>query len=82
VWNEPTHAFRAAVAGSGQAAAGTAVAVALYNALRTGQAMAAPVPDPGRVNVGVCAAYLPGGEASCRWATDPRGAGLAIGSNN
>ena len=50
-WNEPTHAFRAAVAGSGQEAAGTAVALALYNALRSGQAMAAPVPDPGRVNV-------------------------------
>lgn len=82
VWNEPTHAFRAAVAGSGQAAAGTGVAVALYNALRTGQAMAAPVPDPGRVNVGVCSQYLPEGEASCRWATDPRGAGLASGSSS
>jgi len=82
VWNEPTHAFRAAVAGSGQAAAATGVAMALYNALRTGQAMAAPVPEPGRVNVGVCAGYLPGGEASCRWATDPRGAGLASGSSH
>ena len=81
VWNEPTHAFRAAVAGSGQEAAGTAVAVAAYNTLRTGQAMSAPVPDPGRANVGACSQYLPDGEASCRWATDPRGAGLAIGSN-
>jgi gamma-glutamyltranspeptidase/glutathione hydrolase len=81
-WNDHTHAFRAAVAGSGQEAAGTAVAVALYNTLRTGQAMAAPVPDPGRANVGACSQYLPDGEASCRWATDPRGAGLAIGSNN
>jgi gamma-glutamyltranspeptidase/glutathione hydrolase len=78
-WNEPTHAFRAAVAGSGQEAAGTTVALALYNALRSGQAMAAPVPDPGRVNVATCSQYLPNGEASCRWATDPRGAGLAIG---
>jgi gamma-glutamyltranspeptidase/glutathione hydrolase len=81
-WNEPTHKFRAAVAGSGQVAAGTGVAVALYNALRTGQAMAAPVPDPGRVNVGTCSGYLPGGDSSCRWATDPRGAGLATGSSN
>jgi gamma-glutamyltranspeptidase/glutathione hydrolase len=78
-WNEPTHGFRVAVAGSGQAAAGTGVAVALFNALRTGQAMAAPVPDPGRVNVGTCSGYLPGGDSSCRWATDPRGAGLALG---
>jgi gamma-glutamyltranspeptidase/glutathione hydrolase len=78
-WNQPTHAFRAAVGGSGQAAAGTAVAVALYNTLRTGQAMPTPVPDPGRANVGACSQYLPDGDASCRWATDPRGAGLAIG---
>jgi gamma-glutamyltranspeptidase/glutathione hydrolase len=81
-WNEPTHAFRAAVGGSGQAAAGVGVAMALYNTLRTGQAMPAVVPDPGRVNVGGCNQYLPDGDASCRWATDPRGAGLAIGSNN
>ena len=53
--------------------------MALFNALRTGQAMAAPVPDPGRVNVGTCSGYLPGGDLSCRWATDPRGAGLALG---
>ncbi len=79
-WNEPTHGFRAAVAGSGQAAAGTAVAAALYNTLRTGQAMPTPVPDPGRANVGGCSLYLPEGDASCRWATDPRGAGLATGS--
>jgi gamma-glutamyltranspeptidase/glutathione hydrolase len=81
VWNEPTHAFRAAVAGSGQGAAGTAVAMALYNALRTGQAMSALVPDPGRVNVATCSQYLPDGDGSCRFATDPRGAGLATGSN-
>ena len=81
-WNEPTHSFRAVVAGSGQAAAGTGVAMALYNTLRTNQAMPALVPDPGRVNVAGCSLYLPDGDSSCRWATDPRGAGLAIGSNN
>ncbi len=81
-WNEPTKAFRAAVAGSGQAAAGTAVAVALINTLRSGQAMPAAVPEPGRANVGACSRYLPDGDASCRWATDPRGAGLAVGSSN
>lgn len=81
-WNQPTHAFRAAVAGSGQGAAGTAVAVGMYNTLRTGRPMSAPVPDPGRINVGACAAYLPGGEPSCGWATDPRSVGLATGSSN
>jgi gamma-glutamyltranspeptidase/glutathione hydrolase len=81
-WNEPTHAFRAAVAGSGQTAAGTGVAAALLNTLRSGQAMPVVVPDPGRVNVGACSQYLPGGDGTCRWATDPRGAGLAVGSNN
>ncbi len=79
-WNEPTHGFRAAVAGSGQGAAGTAVAVALYDSLHTGSTL--PVPDPGRVNVGACSQYLPGGDASCRWVADPRGAGLATGSSS
>jgi gamma-glutamyltranspeptidase/glutathione hydrolase len=81
-WNQPVHAFRAAVAGSGQRAAGVAVGLAMYNALRTGQALPVPPPDPGRVNTGVCNGYLPGGDSSCRWATDPRGAGLAIGGNH
>jgi gamma-glutamyltranspeptidase / glutathione hydrolase len=80
-WNEPTHAFRAAVGASGQRAAGTAAALAMINALRTGQAMAVQVADPGRVNVGVCPRYLPGGQASCGWATDPRGPGLAVSSS-
>jgi gamma-glutamyltranspeptidase/glutathione hydrolase len=80
-WNEPIHAFRAAVAGSGQRAAGAAVGVAMFNALRTNRPLAALPRDPGRVNVGNCSGYLPGGESSCAWATDPRGAGLAVGSN-
>lgn len=79
-WNEPIHAFRAAVAGSGQQAAGTAVAVAMFNTLRTQRPLPVPVPDPGRVNVGACSQYLPNGDRSCGWATDPRGAGLALGS--
>jgi len=79
-WNEPLHAFRAAVGGSGQAAAPLAAAAAMMNTLRTNQPMAVPVPDPGRANVIACSRYLPGSEGSCGWATDPRGAGLAIGS--
>ena len=40
-----------------------------------------PVPEPGRANMIGCPGYLPGAEASCGWDTDPRGAGLAVGSN-
>ena len=43
--------------------------------------MEQPVPDPGRANVIECNRLLPSEEGSCGWATDPRGAGLAIGSN-
>ncbi len=84
-WNNNLHAFRAAVGGSGQAAAPLAAAVALSEALADravpAQPMPVPVPDPGRANVIECTHYLPDANESCGWATDPRGAGLAIGSN-
>jgi gamma-glutamyltranspeptidase/glutathione hydrolase len=80
-WNDNIHAFRAAVGGSGQAGAPMAVAVGMLNALRTGQAMSAPVPDPGRANVISCADYLPGENGSCAWAADPREPGLAAGGS-
>ncbi len=80
-WNEPLHAFRAAVGGSGQEAASLAAAVAMFNTLRSNQPMPTPVPEPGRANVIACSRYLPDSAGSCGWATDPRGAGLAIGSN-
>ena len=79
VWNDNTHAFRAAAGGSGQAGAPMAVAVGLVNALHTSEAMSAPVPEPGRANVLTCSRYLPGENGTCRWAADPRGAGLAVG---
>lgn len=79
VWNENIHAFRAEAGGSGQAGAPMAVAVGLLNALRGSQPMPTPVPDPGRANVIACSRYLPGGEATCGWATDPREPGLAAG---
>jgi gamma-glutamyltranspeptidase/glutathione hydrolase len=78
-WNEHIHAFKAEAAGSGQAGAPMAVAVGLMNALRSGRAMGVPVPDPGRANVIVCDQYLPGDSNTCRWATDPRQPGLALG---
>jgi gamma-glutamyltranspeptidase / glutathione hydrolase len=81
VWNDHIHEFRAEAAGSGQAGAPMAVAVGLFNALRTGQAMSVPVPDPGRANVIVCDRYLPGDSNSCQWATDPRDPGLALGGS-
>ncbi len=84
-WNNNLHAFRAAVGGSGQAAAPLAAAVALVQALadrrNVANPMPAPVPDPGRANVIECTHYLPDAEGTCGWATDPRGAGLAVGSN-
>ena len=77
-------AFRAAVGGSGQAGAPVAAALALTQALAdTGAAahpLPVPAPDPGRANVIQCNAHLPGDSAACGWATDPRGAGLALGS--
>jgi gamma-glutamyltranspeptidase / glutathione hydrolase len=81
VWNANTRSFRAAAGGSGQAAAPLAVAVALINTLQTGQPMSVPVPDPGRANVIACAQYLPGENAACGWANDPRESGLAVGAN-
>lgn len=80
-WNGNVRGFRAAVAGSGQEGAPLAVAAGLNNALRGASAMPAPVPEPGRANVISCTRYLPGTESACTWATDPRGAGLAAGSN-
>lgn len=80
-WNKNVHKFRAAVAGSGQQGAALAVAAGMADALRREQGPIAPAPEPGRANVITCGGYLPGDEQSCRWQTDPRGAGLAIGSN-
>ncbi len=80
-WNGNIHAFRAAVAGSGQNGAAEGVAVGMINALAGAAAMAASVPDPGRINAIGCPRYLPGDSAACGWATDARGAGLAVGSN-
>ncbi len=79
-WNVNLEAFRAEVGSSGQNQAALAAAMALTNALGSGEA-ALPVPDPGRANVIACARYLPGAEGRCRWTADSRGSGLAVGSN-
>ncbi len=68
-------AFRAAVGGSGQNSAGLAAASGMAQALAGGEISA--VPEPGRANVISCPGDVPGSPATCRFTTDPRGAGLA-----
>ena len=80
-WNSNLHAFRAAVAGSGQNSAALAVAAALQQTLATGALRPAAAPDPARANMAACSRYLPDSSGSCGWANDPRGSGLAVGSN-
>ncbi len=85
VWNRPIQAFRAAVGASGQDGAPLAAAVAVTQAEAqrgaTATPLSIPVPEPGRANVIQCNRYLPGNEGTCAWATDSRGAGLAVGSS-
>jgi gamma-glutamyltranspeptidase/glutathione hydrolase len=81
VVNQNLKAFRALAGASGQDAAPVAAATALLNAANGPQAMPVPVAEPGRANAISCPRYLPGNEAACNWATDPRGAGVAVGSN-
>ncbi len=74
------HDFRAAVSGSGQNAAAAAAASALSRALNRARPIIQKLTQTGRANVISCPGGLPGDGASCVGATDPRGAGLAIGS--
>jgi gamma-glutamyltranspeptidase/glutathione hydrolase len=84
-YNVRIHAFRAETGGTGQAAAPLAAALALEGALADrglpATPLPAPPPEPGRANVIECTRYLPDADESCGWATDLRGAGLALGSN-
>jgi len=77
-WSENRRAFRAAVGGSGQNAAGLAAAFAMAAALGGGTA---PVPEPGRANAISCPGYVPGDSSTCRFTADPRVAGLAAAGN-
>ena len=79
-WNSNVQGFRAAVGGSGQEGAPLAVASVMANALSSSSPMAQPAPEPGRANSVACARYHDS-ERTCGWATDPRGSGLASGSN-
>ncbi len=79
-YNPSGRSFRAAVAGSGQGEAAGAVAAGMHNAL-AGAPLSHPVTGTGRINTISCSRGLPGDSNGCAGATDPRGAGLAIGSN-
>lgn len=75
-YTKGSHAFRAAVTGTGQNEAEAAAQIGLTNAL-TGQDT--PVPQPGRANIISCPHNVPGGEASCSASASPTGNGLAMG---
>jgi gamma-glutamyltranspeptidase/glutathione hydrolase len=88
VANDNIRAFRAAAAASGGPGAPMALALTVQRA--TGgatatQAVAAPRPGEaertGRVMLLSCPGYLPRDPATCTWAADPRGHGLAIGAD-
>lgn len=78
-WNPNLHAFRGLAGGSGQTGAPVAAAYGLLSGV-SGRQPANP-PDPGRANVIACPRYLPKDNGTCAWSTDPRGFGLAAGSN-
>ncbi len=78
-FNSNLHAFHAMSAGSGQEGAPVAAAFGLLAGL--GGRLPASPPEPGRANVIACTRYLPDTNGSCGWSTDPRGYGIAVGSN-
>lgn len=80
-WSKAEHHFRAAVAGSGQSQAPAAVAYGLHNALSDVRPLLHGATPIGRANAISCPGGLPGDPAGCVGETDPRGSGLAIGSN-
>ncbi|MFQ3622014.1 MAG: gamma-glutamyltransferase [Acetobacteraceae bacterium] len=88
VSNTALRAFRLAAAASGGEAAPIALAVASREAMQgriAAEAVAAPRPGAaerlGRVSLIHCPGYLPGVPATCTWAADPRGFGLAVGAD-
>ncbi len=90
VTNPSTRAFRLAAVSSGGEGAPVALGIAASQAMAGASAQAA-VAAPrtlrgaedttSRVNLISCSRYLPGSNASCSWAPDPRGNGLALGAD-
>ena len=81
VWNSRRDAFRAAAAASGQNAAAVAGAIGVGAAIVGDLPPRELPPAPGRVNAIGCTQYLPGNDASCRFYSDIRNAGLAAGGS-
>lgn len=83
-YNQNLRAFRLGVAGAGQQAAPMAVAgpaaLQLLRNVAPGDALAAGAPPEGRGQLGACLNYLPGTASRCTAVTDPRGAGVALGT--
>lgn len=77
-WNKNIHAFRAAVASSGQNAAAIATALGMADALRSKTLGPINVPSPGAAGVISCGRFLPGNAASCAAVTVPSGGGYAF----
>lgn len=77
-WNNNVHAFRAAVAGSGQNEAAMATALGMEGALRSKQLEPMQVQSPGAAGVISCGRFLPGNAATCRAETIPAGNGSAF----
>jgi gamma-glutamyltranspeptidase/glutathione hydrolase len=90
VTNANLRAFRLAAVASGGEVAPVALGAAAARAL-SGETAAAALAAPrsfrggadatSRVNLITCARYLPGSNAACSWAADPRGSGLALGAD-
>jgi gamma-glutamyltranspeptidase/glutathione hydrolase len=68
--------FRAAVTGTGQAAAAQSAVDAMEAALHN---RPAAIPAPGHANIISCPGSVPGGEATCTATADPNGNGFATG---
>ena len=74
-------ALAQAVRARGRLVSAGGIAPANAPAPPAGGVVLRPAPEPGRADVISCGGYLPSDTQSCGWSTDPRGAGLAIGSN-
>ena len=83
-YNPNIKSFRLAVAASGQEAAPAGVAgpaaLQLLRSAAPTDAIEGGSPEPARTQLGVCPNYLPGYPDRCSVATDPRGAGVALGA--
>ena len=84
VWSPNIRAFRMAAAGSGQSAAPMAVAGPIFAHVWQNRVPEDAVdefsPPSARAQVAACPEYLPRNPRGCGAASDPRGAGLALGA--